>query len=782
MTIKKKLITFIFACAMVLSLIPTINVQAATTDFNIISDTDVTAQEAKKWAKSKGATDTFISLADLYWKYSEDCGGVNPGIAYVQAAKETGYGKFGGVIDATYHNPCGLKTAAGGDNYDPNAHQKFNSWDEGVQAHMDHLALYAGANGYPKSNSYDPRHFRTIKGRATTVRSLSGNWAPSTTYGDEIVSSYVSLLDSANVNYEEDDNNSNSSNSNENTSNKDSSSEDYKSDGDPNPGTPESKPKALNVTDVVKETKSTVQDENKDTKPTITSTKGWKKENDSWYFYNSDNTKVKGWIKPEDNNWYYLKDDGKMTTGWFQVNGTWYYFNESGVMAKGWLKLSDNWYYLNNTGAMLTGIQNGGSGLYYLKDSGEMYDKSGWNKIKDKWYYVESSGRLKTGWLKDNSLWYYLQGDGTMVTGLKKIDGQTYLLNDSGSMEAGWNKINNNWYYFNNSGSLSTGWIIDNGQNYYLYNTGAMATGWINLNGTWYYLKSSGAMQTGWIKVGTDWYYLDPGTGRMLTNTTVEGYALGSNGKMKDKSNQNSNNDKSSNNSSSTSNNSTSTKKETATTKTNNASTSKKTIVVDAGHAYGTDTGVVTNINGVKYDETELDIQLAGKLKSELEKRGFNVIMTRNVGETPSYGSLYASLAHRVEVANDADADFFISIHHNAVDGIPDASGVETYYSTNSKDSSYGGGLDNTRMQQSMKMAKAINNSIINKIGARDRGAKSDASAAVKTLFVLRNTNMPAVLVETGFLSNQAEAKRCADPSSQQLVAEAIADAIAANY
>lgn len=79
--------------------------------------------------------------------------------------KETGYGKFGGVLDESYHNPCGMKTSSGGGDYDPNAHQKFNSWDEGVQAHLDHLALYAGADGYPKSDTFDPRHFVTIKGR-----------------------------------------------------------------------------------------------------------------------------------------------------------------------------------------------------------------------------------------------------------------------------------------------------------------------------------------------------------------------------------------------------------------------------------------------------------------------------------------------------------------------------------------------------------------------------------------------------------------------------------------
>ena len=87
MNIKKTIITFVLTFAMVLSLMPTLSVQAATTDFKIISDTEVTVKQAKNWAKSKGATETFINLADLYYEYSSDCGDVNPAIAYVQAAK-----------------------------------------------------------------------------------------------------------------------------------------------------------------------------------------------------------------------------------------------------------------------------------------------------------------------------------------------------------------------------------------------------------------------------------------------------------------------------------------------------------------------------------------------------------------------------------------------------------------------------------------------------------------------------------------------------------------------
>ncbi|ETI91212.1 MAG: Cell wall hydrolase/autolysin [Clostridium butyricum DORA_1] len=93
----KRVTTFIVAFALIIMLMPVTNVQAAITDIKIISATEVTAKQAEQWAKSKGANDNFIKLAQLYWKYAPEHGNVNPAIAYVQAAKEIGYGKFGGV-------------------------------------------------------------------------------------------------------------------------------------------------------------------------------------------------------------------------------------------------------------------------------------------------------------------------------------------------------------------------------------------------------------------------------------------------------------------------------------------------------------------------------------------------------------------------------------------------------------------------------------------------------------------------------------------------------------
>jgi hypothetical protein len=141
---------------------------------------------AERWARSKGASPRFVSNAALYFELAPTRG-IRPEIAYAQSAKETGYGNFGGVIDASWNNPCGLKTTAGGGNGDPDAHQRFANWRQGVTACIDHLALYAGAPGYPRASTPDPRHFESIYATAPTVERLGGHWAPDSDYGRSIV-------------------------------------------------------------------------------------------------------------------------------------------------------------------------------------------------------------------------------------------------------------------------------------------------------------------------------------------------------------------------------------------------------------------------------------------------------------------------------------------------------------------------------------------------------------------------------------------------------------------
>ena len=677
----KRLTTFLFAFAIVLVLIPITNVQAAITDIKIISKTEVTVKQAEQWAKSKGATDTFVGLADLYWEYASEHGNVNPAIAYVQAAKETGFGKFGGVLDESYKNPCGLKTITGGADTDPNAHQRFNTWDEGVQAHLDHLALYAGATGYPKSNTYDPRNFVTIKGTVVTVNALGGKWAPSLTYGEEINESYNDLLVSAGIisasktetdaSKVADNTGKTSEAKNSSTNTGSNSSKSTTTTTGSTSATDETKtntiaPAGVQVTEPIKITT--------DNSTIISSSIGWKLEGGQWYYYKSNGSKATGWIKP-DSNWYYLYSDG--------------------AMAKGWLKDSD------------------------------------------KWYYLKSSGAMQIDWLKDSDKWYYLQGDGSMVNGFKLIDGSKYFFDVSGAMRIGWFQISGQWYYFNTGGNMLTGWIKPNGSWYYLYSNGVMATGWLQLNGSSYYLKSSGIMATGWIADGSDNYYLNPVTGILAKGIVINGWQIGPDGKRGNKV---------------------------------SGSTSGKVIVIDPGHNFGGDDGAYATSNGVTYSERDLNMQIALKLKLKLEAQGYKVIMTRNESDRET-ASVTESLTNRVNIANNASADLFVSLHHNSASEA--ASGVEVYYSSRAQDDSFGGAYSDSRLSTSMNLASSIASSITNSTGAINRGAKDG------NLFVLRNTTMPAVLIECGFISNPDEAQKCADSHYQDIAADAIANAIA---
>ena len=164
-----------------------------TREAPIVSGSLTTQATAERWAEAHGASEQFVDNAALYWEIAPPRG-IRPEVAYAQSAKETGYGDFGGVIDETFMNPCGLKTAAGGSDSDPNAHQHFASWEEGITACIDHLALYAGAPGYPRPDTPDPRHFPSIRGTARTVERLGAAWAPAPDYGFSIVEDYLTPL------------------------------------------------------------------------------------------------------------------------------------------------------------------------------------------------------------------------------------------------------------------------------------------------------------------------------------------------------------------------------------------------------------------------------------------------------------------------------------------------------------------------------------------------------------------------------------------------------------
>ena len=152
---------------------------------NIIGKPTSTLTQCLQWAINKKANDLFLTIVPILYNTAvrED---IDPTLVVAQCAKETGYCKFGGVLNASFKNTCGLKTKTGGDCKDPNAHMKFKSWSDGAKAQCEHLALYAGHKNYPKKDPVDPRHASYLYGKCKTVESLSGNWAGQG-YGQDIV-------------------------------------------------------------------------------------------------------------------------------------------------------------------------------------------------------------------------------------------------------------------------------------------------------------------------------------------------------------------------------------------------------------------------------------------------------------------------------------------------------------------------------------------------------------------------------------------------------------------
>lgn len=139
-----------------------------------------------------GATPLFLdSIAPAVWNAALKYG-VNPVGAVAQTFKETGGGRFGGNVKPEFCNPAGLKLRYPGmfpgvtDGDNPLAHTMFPSWDVGAEAYIQHLRAYCG----PLSGHLiiDPRWVFVVgRYQVETFEELSGKWAPSPTYGQEIV-------------------------------------------------------------------------------------------------------------------------------------------------------------------------------------------------------------------------------------------------------------------------------------------------------------------------------------------------------------------------------------------------------------------------------------------------------------------------------------------------------------------------------------------------------------------------------------------------------------------
>nr|WP_310938123.1 N-acetylmuramoyl-L-alanine amidase [Clostridium sp. SHJSY1] len=207
----------------------------------------------------------------------------------------------------------------------------------------------------------------------------------------------------------------------------------------------------------------------------------------------------------------------------------------------------------------------------------------------------------------------------------------------------------------------------------------------------------------------------------------------------------------------------------------------KNLVVIDPGHNYGGDYGATSTFNGVFYSETDLNMQVSLKLESALKAQGYSVILTRSSLERSTLDQT-TSLRTRAILANSYNADLFISIHHNSVYPNTTARGSEVYYTERTAGDNGMPAHNPDKFEKSRDLAIATASSISNNTGFINRGGKGDVSSLGIGLSVLRNTKMPAILVECGYISNPTEASLLATDSNQQATANGITQAVKARY
>ncbi len=182
-----------------------------------------------------------------------------------------------------------------------------------------------------------------------------------------------------------------------------------------------------------------------------------------------------------------------------------------------------------------------------------------------------------------------------------------------------------------------------------------------------------------------------------------------------------------------------------------------KVLVLDAGHG-GMDPG--TNGNGLK--EKDLNLSILQKTYEKLQQTDKVKVYVTRIDDT------YPENTARAEMANDI-ADVFLSIHMNSASPNPTPNGTEALFITHETD--VAGKLT------SQTVATVVLKNVVNALGTNNRGLKYDTEEQ-KNLIVLNRTTVPAVIIETLFLSNPGDAKKISDQQYQQKVAEAIYDSI----
>ena len=197
-------------------------------------------------------------------------------------------------------------------------------------------------------------------------------------------------------------------------------------------------------------------------------------------------------------------------------------------------------------------------------------------------------------------------------------------------------------------------------------------------------------------------------------------------------------------------------------------------IVIDPGHG-GANSGTTSVLDGRL--EKEFTLDWAKRLAPLLETNGWKVFLTRT-------SDVYVTNANRVVFAETHHADLFISLHFNSTPNRDKKTGgLETYCITpTGMPSTLTRGFsdpwaeqlpNNAFDAQNLQLAVRIHDAVLRATGIEDRGVRHSRFETV-----LQGQNRPAILIEGGYLSNPAEAKKIESPEYRQKLAEAVAEAL----
>jgi len=177
------------------------------------------------------------------------------------------------------------------------------------------------------------------------------------------------------------------------------------------------------------------------------------------------------------------------------------------------------------------------------------------------------------------------------------------------------------------------------------------------------------------------------------------------------------------------------------------ASVKSSTIILDAGHG-GTDEGAKVSA----FQEKKIALTTTLLTKKHLEEMGYRVILTRS-------RDMYVPLPRRVSIANKTQAALFVSLHYNASKNHT-AKGIEIFYHDSS---------EILRTRASRRLASCILPFLIDQTEALSRGVKQG------NFYVIRETQMPAVLIEGGFMTNFEERSLLKDKEYLDKIAKGVA-------